>query len=67
MAKKKTNSIDRHQKKVLIDTLKMSDDTARILSSVTKEYARDTLNTKFGMTKESIARLEDAYDTGESL
>ena len=65
--RKNSNTLDTNQKRVLIDTLKMSDDGARIFGSVTKEYARETLHTKFGMSKESIARLEDAYDTGEPL
>ena len=68
MSKRKNSTpLDTHQKRVLIDTLKMSDDGARIFGSVTKEFARETLHTKFGMSKERIASLEDAYNTGEPL
>jgi hypothetical protein len=50
---------ERHQKKIAIDTLRMSDMGANIMGGMTKDEARAFL-AKIGYSAQQIARIENS-------
>lgn len=55
--KQKLSTFERHQKKIALSTLKLTDAGASILGGMTKEEARNFLR-RLGYSAQQIAKLE---------